>query len=148
MNDSKSLLLAVTDSRTNIADKDSSVDVEATSDAPRSKVAKPPPLGHRNKERDANLRELNSKYKLDPIEKLNKENNESETRSLRKNKSPSRPDSGVSSIARSVRYPASILHHRDPVYGYHRKEKRPKVRICNQFMFRNMCIFSLEVWGL
>ena len=119
-NDSKSVLLTVNDSRTNI-DKDSQADnVDAASEH-RSKPA------HRNKERESNLRELNNKYKLDPIEKLNKEN-ESETRSVRKNKSPSRPDSGVSSIARSVRYPASILHHRDPVYGYHRKEKRPKVK--------------------
>ena len=119
-NDSKSVLLTVNDSRTNI-DKDSQADnVDAASEH-RSKPA------NRNKERESNLRELNNKYRLDPIEKLNKEN-ESETRSVRKNKSPSRPDSGVSSIARSVRYPASILHHRDPVYGYHRKEKRPKVK--------------------
>ena len=106
-----------------------------------SDVKKRHPRKERLKDKESHLREINNKYKLDPVEKLNKEN-EDETKSTRKTKSP-RPDSGVSSsITHSVRYPGSILHNRDPVYGYHRKDKRPKVGLLTYETF----VTFVNVW--
>ena len=104
----------------------------------------------RSKDRESNLREISNKYKMnaqnggaaggdsttsggaagkvDPVEKLNKENEDeiSSTTTTKKGRAAgARPDSGTSSINHSVaRYPGSILHNRDPVYGYNRKEKK------------------------
>jgi hypothetical protein len=73
------------------------------------------------------LKDLSSKYKLDPIEKLKQESD----KEIKMN-SP-RPDSGSStlttttnntSITTKARYPGSIVYGRDPVYGFMKKSKK------------------------
>ena len=73
----------------------------------------------RLKEKENNLKELNSKYKLDPIELLKQESDKE------KKKTTPRPDSGTSTLTTSTaRYPGSILYNKDPVHGYLRREKK------------------------
>ena len=73
----------------------------------------------RLREKENNLKELNTKYKLDPVELLKQESERE------KKKVTPRPDSGTSTLTTSTaRYPASILYGKDPAHGYLRREKK------------------------